>query len=321
MKRPVIRSVLAGAALVGMSAALAIPATAAQAEEAAGYRIASESAATTEPQQERVEAYWTDERMAEAIPAEARFKGAKAIKGKPGKDPDDCKKKGRWACDDNPDEGDVSAVPEVPQPELGKVFFTLGGTNYVCSGTATNSGNGDVVTTAGHCLHEGPGAFATNFAFVPAYENGAEPYGKWTAKELFTTQQWAASGDFEYDAGFAVMNENSSGASLTDVVGSYPIAFNQARGLQYQSFGYPAASPFDGETLWSCSGTATDDPFGASTQGLPCDMTGGSSGGGWITGGAINSVNSYKYRSDSSTMYGPYFGSTIQAVYGTAAAA
>ena len=53
------------------------------------------------------------------------------------------------------------------------MFFTRGGVNYVCSGTATNSTNGDVVTTAGHCVNEGPGAFATNFAFVPAYNNGS----------------------------------------------------------------------------------------------------------------------------------------------------
>lgn len=314
MKRPLIRSVLAGAALVGMSVALAIPATAAQAVEATGYRIASGSAATTESQQERVEAYWTEERMEDAIPAETRFKGAKAMRpdGK-GNGPDKpCRGK---KCNSD------GAVPEIPQPELGKVFFTLGGTNYVCSGTATTSGNGDVVTTAGHCLHEGPGNFATNFAFVPAYENGGEPYGKWTAKELFTTQQWAASGDFEYDAGFAVMNENDNGESLTDVVGSYPVAFNQGRGLEYKSYGYPARSPFDGQTLWSCTGTASDDPYGSSTQGIACDMTGGSSGGGWITGGQLNSVNSYKYRADSSTMYGPYFGSAINSVYTTAAAA
>ena len=55
---------------------------------------------------------------------------------------------------------------------FGKVFFSIGRSNYVCSGTATNSTNGDVVTTAGHCVSDG-GTFVTNFAFVPAYNNGA----------------------------------------------------------------------------------------------------------------------------------------------------
>ena len=40
----------------------------------------------------------------------------------------------------------------------GQVFFTMGGSNYVCSGTAAASGNQSVVTTAGHCVNEGPGA-------------------------------------------------------------------------------------------------------------------------------------------------------------------
>ena len=51
-----------------------------------------------------------------------------------------------------------------------------------------------------------------------------------------------------------------------------------------KAYGYPAARPFDGKTLWSCSGTVVDDTFGGSQdQGLACNMTGGSSGGGWLT--------------------------------------
>ncbi|MPZ01087.1 MAG: hypothetical protein GEU97_24605 [Actinophytocola sp.] len=300
--------------MLGGSVAVAVAPAAAD-TTAAGQSdaIVSQSAATTTSEQNRIESYWTDNRMDDAVPAETRF----GNRAKDHQGPSDCRGKGKWACPDQ----DSGATEEEPQPELGKVFFTLGGTDYVCSGTSTSSNNGDVVTTAGHCLNEGPGDFATNFAFVPAYENGAEPYGKWTAAQLFTTEQWASSGDFEYDAGFAVMNENADGKSLTDVVGSYPIAFNLDRGLDYTSYGYPAASPFDGQTLWSCTGAATDDPNGSSTQGIPCDMTGGSSGGGWITGGQLNSVNSYKYRGDSSTMYGPYFGSVIESAYQTASAA
>ena len=122
----------------------------------------------------------------------------------------------------------------------GKVYFTLGGSNYVCSGAATSSSNRDVVTTAGHCVNEGPGSFATNWAFVPAYNNGSRPYGTWTARTLVTTSAWANQGDINYDGGFAVMN-TLNGSHLTDVVGGQGIAFNQARGLSYTSYGYPAA--------------------------------------------------------------------------------
>src|SRR5699024_1696383 len=122
---------------------------------------------------------------------------------------------------------------------------------------------------------------------------------------------WSSSGDMNYDVGFAVMNENDSGKSLTDVVGSYPIGFNMERGLTYTSYGYPAGAPYDGEQLYSCTDTASQDSRGSNDQGITCDMTGGSSGGGWITGGVLNSVNSFKYKADPTTMYGPYFGDVI----------
>ncbi|MHC6219881.1 trypsin-like serine peptidase [Arthrobacter sp. MMS24-S77] len=215
---------------------------------------------------------------------------------------------------------------ESPVPNIGKVFFTLGGVNYVCSGNSVTSANQSTVSTAGHCLNEGPGAFATNFTFVPAYLNGAAPYGKWTAKALYTTSQWSSNGDMQYDTGFAVMN-TLNGQRLSTVVGASGVQFNAARGLAYKSFGYPAASPFNGESLKSCSGTATNDPYNPqyNTQGIPCNMTGGSSGGPWFIGtsssGYQNSVNSYGYGSNSTKMYGPYWGTVIQGTYQTASTA
>ncbi len=214
---------------------------------------------------------------------------------------------------------------ETPVPHIGKVFFTLGGTNYVCSGNSVSSANKSTVTTAGHCVNEGPGAFATKFTFVPAYLNGAAPYGMWTAKALYAPTQWSSSGDMTYDTGFAVMS-TLNGQYLTDVVGGSGLQFNAARGLSYKSFGYPAAAPFNGESLKSCSGTATNDPYNPqfNTQGIPCNMTGGSSGGPWFIGtsasGYQNSINSYGYGSNSTKMYGPYWGTVIQQAYTTAAA-
>lgn len=310
-RRPIVRSLLTGVALAGTTVAVGLPAAASP--DRTDEITAQHSAATTESEQARVRAYWTPDRMAEAVPASARFTHGKANghgKANPGNGHD--KDKGKPAKDGE-------AVPAGAQPELGKVFFTLGGTDYVCSGTATSSGNADVVTTAGHCVNEGPGSFATNFVFVPAYDNGAAPYGEWTAEKLFTTQAWSEQGDFDHDVGFAVMNENDAGRSLTDVAGSYPIAFNLPRGLEYTAYGYPAATPFDGQTLWQCAGTVQQDSR-SNDQGLECDMTGGSSGGGWITDGRLNSVNSFKYTFQPDVMWGPYFGDVEQQVYRTASA-
>ena len=269
--------------------------------------------------------YWTPERMQAAVPGDTlagkalergnRTSPALVEKGKPSSTKGT---KGKPTI----------AQSENPVSHIGKVFFTMGTTNYVCSGNAVTSGNRSTVATAGHCVNES-GAYATNFVFVPAYDNGAAPYGKWTAKALYAPSQWVSNGDMTYDTAFAVVNPDSNGKLLTDVVGGSGTAFNQARGLTYKAFGYPQASPFNGTSLWSCTGKATNDTnnpqFG--TQGIPCDMTGGSSGGPWFiqmnssTGsdGLQNSINSYGYNG-SAVMYGPYWGSVIEATYTNAAA-
>ena len=69
----------------------------------------------------------------------------------------------------------------------GKVFFTLNGSNFQCSGTIVNSEGKDTVWTAGHCVNAGQtnGAWATNWTFVPAYDDdlaNPRPWGTWSAK-------------------------------------------------------------------------------------------------------------------------------------------
>lgn len=287
---------LGGGALLA-ALALSPSATAAPVEHRQVPGVERHEAATTRAEQQRVIDYWTPERMRSAIPREMVIQP----RAKPGG-------------------GSSAEAVRVPaQPEHGKVFFSMNGSNYVCSGTATGSSNGDVVTTAGHCVNEGPGDYATNFAFVPAYDNGSRPYGTWAAEALLTTSQWAASGDFNHDVGFAVMAEQG-GQSLTTVTGSFPIAFNLGYGLKFDAYGYPAAGKYNGAYLYRCSGTAGVDTLGSSTDHrLACSMTGGSSGGGWITGGKLNSVNSFGYRGEQDAMYGPYFGNTEQSVYNAAA--
>ena len=97
----------------------------------------------------------------------------------------------------------------------------------------------------------------------------------------------------------------------------------------FWSFGYPAEKPFDGEKLAYCrSGLLTRRypnwrvfrgtlykraraVSGPATMEIKCNMTGGSSGGGWIARfdgshyGYVNGVNSY---GDDETMDSPYFG-------------
>lgn len=268
--------------------------------------------------------YWTPERMEGAKNADSLVAGktgsaSDVTTGKP------AKIKGEQASPSlSKGQQNLKGKPTKPASEptvshIGKVFFTLGGADYVCSGNAVVSANESTVSTAGHCVNEGPGTFATKWVFVPAYDNGNAPYGTFAATELVAPTEWTSGGDITYDTAFAVVSDQS-GVSLTDQVGASGVAFNQPRGEFYTAFGYPAASPFNGQTLESCSGSAIDDPYGQSmSQGISCDMTGGSSGGPWFlgsgSGGYQNSVNSFGYSGVRNTMFGPYWGSVIEQAY------
>ena len=255
-----------------------------------------------------VQRYWTAERMRDAIPADNVLSGMPAAA--PRKNP-----KQSAAAEQIP-------PPYTSQPTStnGKVFFSDGGSNFVCSGTALLSGNSSTVWTAGHCVHDGASGFHTNWTFVPAYADGSRPYGTWTARTLLTTSGWANGGDFSFDNGAAVVNANG-GQALTSVVGGRNIAFNTARQQIYAAHGYPAAPPFNGQRLWVCNSPLIYDDTSANppTMGIDCNMTGGSSGGGWIAGGSVVSVNSYGYTTLPNVMFGPYQGSVAQSLYTQAA--
>jgi len=224
--------------------------------------------------------------------------------------------------------GEVSvAYTAYPYSTHGKVFFTdpSTGGNYVCSGTAVTSQNESVVWTAGHCVHGG-GAGAgwmTNWAFVPAYKDGQRPLGTWVATQLFAASGWVTAGDFGYDMAAAIVAPDAAGTSLTDAVGGRGIQWNQPDQQTYHSYGYPAASPFTGGRLRYCvSALGARDPYyrglGPKPLAIGCDMTGGSSGGGWVNdAGILLSLNSYGYVGLPEVMHGPYFGVAAQNLYET----
>jgi hypothetical protein len=248
---------------------------------------------------EEVISYWTTDRMRNARPADLA-KGA-AGKGR----------KAAYAF--------TRYEPATYNPAHGKVFFTDGGVNYQCSGTAVTSGNQSVVWTAGHCVNQGPGAYYTNWAFVPAYKDGARPYGTWAARTLLTTAPWRQSGDFGNDLGAAVVSPNG-GRTLTAVVGSRGVGFNRPAGQRYLAHGYPAASPFTGGRMYICDAVLglRDLSTNPQSMGIGCDMNGGASGGGWVVGNDVLSVNSYAYSNRRDVMFGPYQGLVAQQLYTSA---
>ncbi|MGI5267637.1 trypsin-like serine peptidase [Nonomuraea sp. CA-218870] len=335
------RVALLSAAALALAGAL-VPAAQAQATGTADHRPVRWSGADSWSERRAVLQYWTTQRLLAAQPMDTMAAPRRAARssgptrGEPWAARGTAARSGQrtpWRTQGSARDGATlrAAVPNsrglrwtdggAVVRTSGRLFFTTaGGGNASCSGTAVTSANESVVMTAGHCVKLN-GAAHRNVAFVPAFDNGRRPFGTWVATRLLTTQQWNAREDINFDIAAAVVAP-LQGRTLTDVVGGQGVAFNQARQRQMFAFGYPAASPFDGSDLIYCSGRAFNDPVATRGQGVPCTMTGGSSGGGWFLGfdestgvGMLNSVNSFTYDFAPGFMFGPFFGDEAMEVY------
>jgi V8-like Glu-specific endopeptidase len=234
----------------------------------------------------------------------------------------------------------------------GKVFMDTPKGPMVCSGTVVkdprNPGKSNLVATAGHCVHSGrSGGWLRNIMFVPAYNNrglppsqvenaqpqDVAPYGQWWGEWAQTSDYWiekgAASGGGGSQQDFAVLHvrpERPAGKSLEETVGAaVKINFRAPRADRFSglsSYGYPAASPFDGAKMYSCTdkpGKLTIDPSQPALYRIGCTMTGGSSGGGWFMKGKggkaeLVSVNSIGPQ-PATWLAGPRLGPTARNVF------
>ena len=203
-----------------------------------------------------------------------------------------------------------------PYITVGKLFFTLGGLDYVCTASVVRP---HILLTARHCifdyLHPSGGRFATNVVFYPAYNGtgNAALGGAWYARRLIT---WVANApNLNYDIGFVqLFDDNEAGCGGS--AGGQPIeTYTGYLGYQYggsynkrhwNQFGYPSAPPFSGDRMIeSQSSTGAQDQFGfTDTVEVGNSQTGGASGGPWIltfkqgqTGANnyANGINSFKF--------------------------
>lgn len=237
---------------------------------------------------------------------------------------------------------DGLVAQEIPDPAQfpysthGKlVIFDTPTTGRVCSGTIVSSVSESLVLTAAHCVVDDDGTRPINIRFIPGYRNGnysSGPYGVWNGGEASFLQGYLSPNggepNYEFDLA-AVRFAPLNGVTLQDAVGARGHLFNAPGGpgsQLFNAFGYPAGPPFDGEKLWTCqssSGQRESTGPGVDMVSMACDMTQGSSGGGWIVGadpqdGRINSVVSIGISSLPDVLFGPYFGTAAQALWATA---
>lgn len=256
-----------------------------------------------------VRAYWTPERMAEAVPLDAPVAQEPQI---------DLLRAAARAFDSGP----VRNPGAEPYPSVGKVFLLLDGDPYSCSAAIVRAPSRSLVWTAGHCLYE-PGSpigeFATNWAFVPDYDNGRQPFGVWPASSLYVRTKWALDGNQHFDFGAAVI-ERKQGQDLQGAVGSaLPLGVNPKYDQKWKAIGLPSGNRFH-DQMWQCrSAFRRKDRLkgsGPPPLGIGCDMTGGASGGPWITGkGKLGAVTAYGRKKDHNLLYGTYLGSEAKKLY------
>ncbi|RKE21500.1 serine protease [Streptomyces sp. TLI_171] len=201
---------------------------------------------------------------------------------------------------------------------VGKILVQTGEGTGHCSGTVVsdpgNPGRSNLVWTAAHCVHGGKdGKAFKNLAFIPAFNrsgalsNGKganasdkdrSPLGIWVSQKMYVMPQWTKEGlhygnaasQFDF-ALVRVVPPKGTTRSLEETVGgSVPIWFNAAPEdiASPSAYGYPAADPFDGVELEHCDSAPKPTPFVFDRSRPPmlsigCNMTGGSSGGGWFT--------------------------------------
>jgi len=177
-----------------------------------------------------------------------------------------------------------------PRSVHGKLFFSLNGGNWVCSATAINR---STIATAGHCVSDGAGNFGSNWMFCPSYlQTGVNPLrGCWAGNGgAVTSTAWHFSGEPDYD--YACVVTALTGTVIADKLGNVTgwtgRAWNWGIDVMETTFGYPQEAPFNGTIIEE---TVSPEWYGIDfvaggqvSKVIGSDLTGGSSGGGWIMG-------------------------------------
>ena len=176
------------------------------------------------------------------------------------------------------------AVGTYPFSAAGKLFFSDGPDNFICSASVIAF---RIVATAGHCVHSGSGGntgYFENFLFVPAHVVGIAPFGIWTAAFVRTTNTWATGGGGVPNAAdYAMMEMNDRASdlarigSVTGFLGWQTLSLNPNH---VTMLGYPAG--FDSAELMHRVDADAFRNTPPNTVEYGSDMTGGSSGGPWV---------------------------------------
>lgn len=199
-----------------------------------------------------------------------------------------------------------------PQAAVGPLL-NPGGAHH-CTASVVASPGGELLVTAAHCVYDGRGS-RSGLRFAPGYFDGNAPYGIWQVADVFVDDQWAESPDPDDDVAFLSVRP-LHGRTIEELTGAHPLGVGYGPVNRVRLTGYPS----DRDRPVSCSGFSS--PQSATQMRIECDgITGGTSGGPWITrdGSVIGVIGGYQRGGDTASVsYSPRFGDRVQALYDTA---
>ncbi|GLF99730.1 trypsin-like serine peptidase [Streptomyces yaizuensis] len=291
---------------------------------ASAARLSDGTGVASRKETDRLERYWTPERMANAIPADLRGPAAR-LAGDPAWQPGPTGRPGTTPAA-APARRDGRAAPRVNESAaVGKVYFRnpVNGLDYMCSAAAINSPSKQMVTTAGHCVNTGgvngaAGQWMQNWVYIPRYRSGARPFGTYAALQYRAFTSWVTHSDFTRDAAM-VTTLPLNGTKVVNATGGHGLSWNFSRNQPMAVMGYPGNRD-SGELQWICQGTTRQYGFFDPRIELQCDFGGGSSGGPWLR--EFNAANGLGSQNGVMSTIGgggwnqsPYFDDAVKAMF------
>lgn len=173
----------------------------------------------------------------------------------------------------------VAPPPLAARYRVGALLTGGGNPHHYCTASVVHSPRRNLLITAAHCIHEGPGGgYLMPLSFAPGDGTGrSTPAGVWRVRSELVDPAWSDGGDPDADVAFLTV-QSRAGRAIEDVVGANPVAFGWTGG-DVALIGYPDTT----DSAHHCAGTAR--PRSDTQLRVYCPgFTSGTSGAPWLSG-------------------------------------